>query len=260
MATTSIKEVARQAGVSLGTVSNVLNRPEVVAETHPAAGARRHHRARLRAQRLGPAAAGRPQPHRRRSWCSTWPTRSSPTWSAAPRRRSRRPARVAVVCNSGEDAARERRHLDLLEEQRVQGVLITPVDGGRDSRLAQPRPAAASRSSWSTAGRASATAARSRSTTSSADGSPATTCASRATSAVAFVGGPLSIPQVADRQQGLHRRAARRRRRPYRRHAHADRRRRSPGRGGDRRPRRRPSGRPRSSAPTTCSPSACCRR
>ena len=32
METTSIKEVARQAGVSLGTVSNVLNRPEVVAE------------------------------------------------------------------------------------------------------------------------------------------------------------------------------------------------------------------------------------
>src|SRR5258705_13587923 len=32
MATTSIKEVARRAGVSLGTVSNVLNRPEVVSE------------------------------------------------------------------------------------------------------------------------------------------------------------------------------------------------------------------------------------
>jgi LacI family transcriptional regulator, galactose operon repressor len=32
MATASIKEVARHAGVSLGTVSNVLNRPEVVSD------------------------------------------------------------------------------------------------------------------------------------------------------------------------------------------------------------------------------------
>ena len=44
---------------------------------------------------------------------------------------------MVVVCNSGEDADRERRHLELLEEQRVQGVLITPVDDGRDSRLEQ---------------------------------------------------------------------------------------------------------------------------
>src|ERR671921_2069493 len=32
MAAASIKEVAQHAGVSLGTVSNVLNRPEMVAE------------------------------------------------------------------------------------------------------------------------------------------------------------------------------------------------------------------------------------
>ncbi len=38
---------------------------------------------------------------------------------------------LVVVCNSGEDAGRERRHLELLEEQRVRGVLITPVDDAR---------------------------------------------------------------------------------------------------------------------------------
>jgi LacI family transcriptional regulator len=41
---------------------------------------------------------------------------------------------MVIVCNSGEDVARERRHLDQLEEQRVLGVLITPVDNGPDSR------------------------------------------------------------------------------------------------------------------------------
>jgi LacI family transcriptional regulator len=44
---------------------------------------------------------------------------------------------VLVVCNSGEDPGRERRHLEILEEQRVRGVLITPVDDAPDSRLAQ---------------------------------------------------------------------------------------------------------------------------
>ena len=44
---------------------------------------------------------------------------------------------LVVVCNSGEDASREHRHLELLEEQRVRGVLITPVDEGPNSRLEQ---------------------------------------------------------------------------------------------------------------------------
>jgi DNA-binding LacI/PurR family transcriptional regulator len=42
---------------------------------------------------------------------------------------------MVVVCNSGENATRERRHLERLEEQRVQGVLITPVEDGPGSRL-----------------------------------------------------------------------------------------------------------------------------
>jgi LacI family transcriptional regulator len=39
------------------------------------------------------------------------------------------------LCNSGEDRERQAAYLDLLEQQRVEGVLITPVDPG-DPRLA----------------------------------------------------------------------------------------------------------------------------
>src|SRR4029078_11755314 len=44
---------------------------------------------------------------------------------------------VAIVCNSGESPARERRHLDLLEEQLVLVVLTTRFDDCRGSRLEQ---------------------------------------------------------------------------------------------------------------------------
>jgi LacI family transcriptional regulator len=40
-----------------------------------------------------------------------------------------------VVCNSGADVNREQRHLHQLEERRVRGVLITPVDGRHDGHV-----------------------------------------------------------------------------------------------------------------------------
>lgn len=35
---------------------------------------------------------------------------------------------VVRLCNPAQDTERERRHLDMLEQQRVQGVLVSPVD------------------------------------------------------------------------------------------------------------------------------------
>lgn len=35
---------------------------------------------------------------------------------------------VVQLCNSDQDSGRERRHLDMLEQQRVQGVLLSPID------------------------------------------------------------------------------------------------------------------------------------
>ena len=59
----SVKDVAALAGVSLGTVSNVLNRPHAGQRQHPGPGRAGDGRARLRAQRVGATAPGRNQPH-----------------------------------------------------------------------------------------------------------------------------------------------------------------------------------------------------
>ena len=88
---------------------------------------------------------------------------------------------MLIVCNSGEDPAREQRHLDMLEEQRVQGLLITPVVGRRPAparplrRARHPGRARRPRCRRAPAG------ARSPSTTCSAAGWPPTTCSNAGT-------------------------------------------------------------------------------
>ena len=136
MDNTSIKEVARQAGVSLGTVSNVLNRPEVVSK---------HTRQRVLdvIKELGYVrndSARQLRAGRSRTVAIVVLNVANPFFTDVVRGAEEAieaAGALAVVCNSGEDVAREQRHLELLEQQRVQGVLITPVDGGRDSQLAR---------------------------------------------------------------------------------------------------------------------------
>ncbi|MGN9810426.1 LacI family DNA-binding transcriptional regulator [Micromonospora sp. BQ11] len=136
MATSNIKEVAQRAGVSIGTVSNVLNRPALVAPTTrqrvleviAELGYVRNDSARqLRAGRsktIAVVALDLANPF------FTDVLRGAET--------AGEDGGVNImIFNSDEDAARERRHLDLLEEQRVLGVLITPVDDTVDARLDQ---------------------------------------------------------------------------------------------------------------------------
>jgi DNA-binding LacI/PurR family transcriptional regulator len=131
---TSIKDVARDAGVSIGTVSNVLNRPDSVA-----AATRQRVLAtieRLGYVRNGPASQLRAG--RGRTIALIVLDVANPFFTDVARGAeaiAEQRGAMVMVCNSGEDPARERRHLDLLEEHRVLGILITPVGGAESSRL-----------------------------------------------------------------------------------------------------------------------------
>lgn len=134
--TASIKEVARHAGVSIGTVSNVLNRPDLVAEST-------RQRVLDAIAKLGYIrndSARQLRAGLSRQIAIVVLDVTDPFFTGVVRGAEAAVEGhgvMVVVCNSGEDGERERRHLELLEEQRVRGVLITPVDDSRHSRLEQ---------------------------------------------------------------------------------------------------------------------------
>jgi len=125
--TVSIKDVAARAGVSVGTVSNVLNRPERVAEE-----------TRTRVQ-LAIIALGfvRNEPARQlragrsRTIGLLVLDAANPFFADVSRGAEEAAAQAGlavILCNSGQDAAKESAYLNLMAEQRVQGLLLTPVD------------------------------------------------------------------------------------------------------------------------------------
>jgi LacI family transcriptional regulator len=126
--TTSIREVARHAGVSLGTVSNVLNRPEHVAEpTRDRVLASIRELGFVRNESARALRAGRTQTLGLVVLDVANPFFTDVAHGAEDVADEHE--MVVTVCNSAADSRRETRHLDHLEEQRVAGILITPVDG-----------------------------------------------------------------------------------------------------------------------------------
>ena len=121
-----IREVAKRAGVSLGTVSNVLNRPEIVAlETRQRVqqaideiGFVRNGSARqLRAgtsQHIGLIVLDVANPF------FTEVARGVEDLA-------NEAGYIVILCNSDDSVEKENHYLHVLEEQRTQGVLITPV-------------------------------------------------------------------------------------------------------------------------------------
>jgi LacI family transcriptional regulator len=123
----SVKDVAALAGVSVGTVSNVLNRPDRVGRA-----TRSRVEAAIEELRFVRNESAR---HLRAGASRTVGylvlDAANPFFADVSRgvEESARVAGLAVfLCNSDNSEQRERDYLDLLLEQRVRGVLVTPVN------------------------------------------------------------------------------------------------------------------------------------
>ncbi len=123
----SVKDVAALAGVSLGTVSNVLNRPDRVR-----AGTRQ--RVEQAIEQLGfvrNESARRLRNGTSDTIAYVMLDASNPFFTDVAQgieEEAERSDLSVITCNSNSQAAREATYLRRLEQQRVQGVLITPID------------------------------------------------------------------------------------------------------------------------------------
>src|SRR3954465_15564902 len=123
----SVKDVAAAAGVSLGTVSNVLNRPERVSSTTRERVERAM--ADLGFVRNEFARQLRMGTSRTLAYVMLDATNPFFTDVAQGIEFAAESADVSVViCNSNNRSEREQAHLAALMEQRVQGILLTPID------------------------------------------------------------------------------------------------------------------------------------
>lgn len=122
----TIRDVADRAGVSLGTVSNVLNRPDLVAEETR----RRVLEAIDETGFIRNAFAHQLRAGRSLAVGLIVPDVSNPFWVEIARgvEEAANEAGLAVIlCNTDQRVEREERHLRILEEQRVAGVLMSPL-------------------------------------------------------------------------------------------------------------------------------------
>jgi LacI family transcriptional regulator len=198
--TPGIKDVARHAGVSVGTVSNVLNRPDLVKE--PTRRRVLDSISALGFVRNDAARHLRNGSSRILGYVLLDP--SNPFFADVARgaEEAARAAGMALfVCSSGDDPARETEYLDVLLQQRVRGVLITPVDGQADRLRTLPERgvpvvlldrAAADPTGWCSV-----------SVDDVEGGDLAVThLIEQGHTRIGFVGGPDTFAQVSDRHRG----------------------------------------------------------
>ncbi len=132
MAGVGIKEVAARAGVAIGTVSNVLNRRDLVApETRQRVLDAIEELGYVRNESARALRAGKS-----RTIALVVLDAANPFFADVSNGVEPVVADIGsilVVCDTAGDLRRERRYLAQLEEQRVQGILITPVGGDDDA-------------------------------------------------------------------------------------------------------------------------------
>jgi len=125
-----VKDVARQAGVSVGTVSNVINRPDMVsAETRARVEAAITDLGYVRSESARQLRAGRS-----RVMALLVLDMGNPFFVDVARgaeRVAREAGLMVMVCNSGQNPAEEAEYLAHFAEQQVLGVLLSPIDGLR---------------------------------------------------------------------------------------------------------------------------------
>ncbi|MGE5293012.1 MAG: LacI family DNA-binding transcriptional regulator [Micromonosporaceae bacterium] len=195
----SIREVAAHAGVSVATVSNVLNRPDIVAE----ATRKRVHTAIEALGFVRNESARQLRAGRSRMIGLVVLDVANPFFTDVARGVEDEASKAGlsvILCNSDDQHEKETRYLDLLEEHRVQGILITPVTGA-DERIARLQrrgtPVVLVDSRSPTRGQCSVSVD---------DVLGGDLAISHLVEAghqrLAYVGGPLSIRQVADRRDG----------------------------------------------------------
>ncbi|WP_066521352.1 LacI family DNA-binding transcriptional regulator [Curtobacterium ammoniigenes] len=202
----SVREVAALAGVSLGTVSNVLNRPEKVAPDTVA-------RVQDAIDRLGfirNDSARQLRAGRSSTIGLIVLDASNPFFTDLARGAEDAAAEeglAVLVGNSDESTRRERTYVDLFEERRVAGLLISPAgdDLSRLERLQRNGTAVVLVDRL-----ADARTFSSVSVDDVAGGRIAAThLIERGHRHLAFVGGPFTIRQVADRFAGASEAASR---------------------------------------------------
>jgi LacI family transcriptional regulator len=122
-----IKDVARAAGVSVGTVSNVINRPDTVAtETRARVLSAIDRLGYVRSESARQLRAGRS-----RIMGLLVLDMGNPFFVDVARgaeRAARESGLGVMVCNSAQSPTEEAEYLSLFAEQRVRGVLLTPAD------------------------------------------------------------------------------------------------------------------------------------
>ncbi|MYS23608.1 substrate-binding domain-containing protein [Streptomyces sp. SID4948] len=122
-----IKDVAREAGVSVGTVSNVINQPEIVSEAMRA-------RVQSAISRLGYVRSEHARHLRAgasRLVALLVLDMGNPFFAAVAggaERAARQAGLGVMVGNSAESRSQESEYLSLFATQRVRGVLVTPAD------------------------------------------------------------------------------------------------------------------------------------